>query len=256
MHKTDEIKCAQLVCASPEQRKQSTQTKPPSSGQTCLAGDQIRAKHTTAKWTLVSPDPAAYTGRLPSATPATTKAQGGPGTGKSGCKRGMQCQAQPQPGQAGPSPTRCGHVHPRKGADASQPPLTRQPGHYRLCVSFFVYELSGSKVSSTECIRPGAVTGHVRHCGLCRDLISNWPRRQAQGRLQPDPTEAKFIARPGVRLPVPGAPGGAHLPSRDSGEVHLKGTATWNCHPGGPGSPMRFHPCWRRLWSWKPGLHL
>lgn len=167
------------------QRTQSTRTKPPSSGQTCLAGDPVRAKCIAAKWTLVSLDLAAYAGCLPSATPATTKAQGGPGTGKSGCKRGKQCQAQPQPGQAGPAPTRCGPVHPRKGADASQPPLTRQPGHCRLCVSFFVYELSGSKVSSTECIRPGAVIGHVRHCGLCKDLISNWSGRQASSNLTP-----------------------------------------------------------------------
>lgn len=58
--KLGEIECKQRVCISSVQRKQSTQTKPSSSGQTCLAGDQIQPRHRIAKWILVSPDLAAY----------------------------------------------------------------------------------------------------------------------------------------------------------------------------------------------------
>lgn len=58
--KLGEIECQQLVCTSSVQREQSTQTKPSSSGQTCLAGDQIQPRHRIAKWILVSQDLAAY----------------------------------------------------------------------------------------------------------------------------------------------------------------------------------------------------
>lgn len=66
----------------------------------------------------------------------------------------------PQPGQMGPAPARCGHVYPREGQAPGRhpcPPLAaaRRCG---LCVPLFVYESSGSKVSCTQCIRPGAVT--------------------------------------------------------------------------------------------------
>lgn len=74
-----------------------------------------------------------------------------------------------------------GRVYPGEEADASPSPLTCQPGHCSLCVSFFVYEHWGSKVSSRvhqaqRCHRPRQAL-----CWLCKDLISNWPGRLAQG---------------------------------------------------------------------------
>lgn len=157
--KLGEIKCKQLICTSWVQKKQSTQTKPSSSGQTCLAGDQIQPRHPTAKWILVSPDLTAYAecydrhhkspGRPRDWEVWMQKRNEAPGPGHSLGRRALPPQGVVM-------------CTPGKGRMPPNHP-TRQPGHCRLCVSFFVYELSGSKVSSTECIRLRAVIGHVRH---------------------------------------------------------------------------------------------
>lgn len=71
------------------QRRQSTRTKPSSRGQTCLAGDQMQPRHENGKMDSGPTDPnllgySRHHGWQPQ------KAQGGPGTGKSGRERGMR----------------------------------------------------------------------------------------------------------------------------------------------------------------------
>lgn len=58
----------------------------------------------------------------------------------------------------GPCPRKVRPCVPQGGAGAWQAPPPTPRSRCGLCVPLFVYESSGSKVSCTQCIRPGAVT--------------------------------------------------------------------------------------------------
>ena len=149
------------------QRRQSTRTKPSSRGQTCLAGDQIQPRHENGKMDCGPKDPNLLGTFLATADTmvGNHKKPREAGDWEVWTPKGNEERRHPghSLGTCALPLARCGRVHPREGRTPPNPP-SQQPGHWRLCVSSFVCESSGSKVSSTECIRPGAVTGHVRHC--------------------------------------------------------------------------------------------
>lgn len=155
------------------QRRQSTRTdKALFSGQTCRAGDRIQPRHEKSKMDSGLRDPnrpgfCRTPGRWLQPAPrsaATTSPGEARGLGVR-TRKGNEAPCRGHGlGRRALPPTRRGHVCPREGRMSPNPtPPPRQPGRCRLCVPFFVYEPSGSKVSSAECIRPGAVTSHVRH---------------------------------------------------------------------------------------------
>lgn len=132
------------------------------SRQTCLAGDQIQPRDENSKMDsgLADHRLCRTAGcRLQCTSRSTaTKTQGGPGTGKSECERGMSQHSQTTRGQAGPSPSWLGPASPWRGQclPASSP---RQPVSFLLCLQPSRSKVSRHRVHQTW----PAVTSHVRH---------------------------------------------------------------------------------------------
>ena len=143
-------------------------TKPSSRGQTCPAGDQIQPRQDNSKMDSgpSDPNPACFcrTASLwlpPTPWAAATRGPGRRGTGKSRHEAARRRRVQATAWADGPCPRKVRPCVPQGGAGAWQaprPPLGSRPGRCGLCVPLFVSESSGSKVSCTQGIRPGAVT--------------------------------------------------------------------------------------------------
>lgn len=190
----DAVRGRQLICTSLVRSKQSLQTKPSASRQTRLAGARIQPRDKKGNMDSGLAEPGCVC-RSPGCRVQPTlrfynpKGPRRPRTGKFGCKRGRRHHLQATAWAGRPFPQRCGPRPPGR-----RPVPLHLPSHSSLLLpplftSLWIQSLQAQSASNLAgCHKPCQA-----HCWLCKDLISNRPRRQGTGQALNKPHRGQSL---------------------------------------------------------------